>query len=293
MFVGATLVTAAEGIASSDNDTSIPTTATVIDALDAKQPLDADLTTLAGLTATTNNFIVAVSSAWASRTPAQVRTTLNVADGATANSSDATLLARANHTGTQALSTIAASTSTALGVGSLELGHATDTTLARGAAGDLTVEGVSVLTTGNTKTVTAKTMDTASNTFTGFTWAPEGILTGTTIATGYGDMPGGFSVEPGPNANGVYLDSIWVRVSDGTNNSGGDLVIDVYEGTATTLQSALIASVTLTNGSNNVISTLGSPYSLAANAVVRAYITKGSSTLAKAVHMQLRGRYKG
>ncbi len=40
------------------------------------QPLDADLTTIAGLTATTDNFIVGVASAWASRTPAQVKTTL-------------------------------------------------------------------------------------------------------------------------------------------------------------------------------------------------------------------------
>lgn len=46
------------------------------------QPIDSNLTTIAGLTATTDNFIVSVSSAWASRTPAQVRTTLNVEDGA-------------------------------------------------------------------------------------------------------------------------------------------------------------------------------------------------------------------
>lgn len=38
--------------------------------------------------------------------PAAARTILNVADGATANSSDATLLNRANHTGTQTASTI-------------------------------------------------------------------------------------------------------------------------------------------------------------------------------------------
>lgn len=44
--------------------------------LAAKQPLDPDLTTLAGLAATTDNFIVAVASAWASRTVAQVKTTL-------------------------------------------------------------------------------------------------------------------------------------------------------------------------------------------------------------------------
>ena len=39
-------------------------------------------------------------------TAAQVRTILNVANGATANAADATLLARANHTGTQAAGTI-------------------------------------------------------------------------------------------------------------------------------------------------------------------------------------------
>lgn len=39
-------------------------------------------------------------------TPAQIRTMINVADGATVNSPNATLLARANHTGTQAASTI-------------------------------------------------------------------------------------------------------------------------------------------------------------------------------------------
>lgn len=36
------------------------------------QPLDSDLTTIAGLTATTDNFIQSKSSAWASRTPTQV-----------------------------------------------------------------------------------------------------------------------------------------------------------------------------------------------------------------------------
>lgn len=42
------------------------------------QPLNSNLTTIAGLTATTNNFIVSVGSAWASRTPAQVKTTLSL-----------------------------------------------------------------------------------------------------------------------------------------------------------------------------------------------------------------------
>ena len=49
------------------------------------QPLDSDLTTIAGLTATTDNFIVSVSSNWASRTPAQVKTTLAITESDVAN----------------------------------------------------------------------------------------------------------------------------------------------------------------------------------------------------------------
>lgn len=45
------------------------------------QNYDADLETIAGLTATTDNFLQAKSSAWASRTPAQVKDDLNDAVG--------------------------------------------------------------------------------------------------------------------------------------------------------------------------------------------------------------------
>jgi hypothetical protein len=52
------------------------------------QAYDSDLTTIAGLTPTTDNFIVSVASAWASRTPAQVKTTLSLNN--VDNTSDAT-----------------------------------------------------------------------------------------------------------------------------------------------------------------------------------------------------------
>lgn len=55
------------------------------------QAYDADLTTIAGLTATTDNFIVSVASAWASRTPAQVRTTLGLVIGTNVQAWDADL----------------------------------------------------------------------------------------------------------------------------------------------------------------------------------------------------------
>ena len=47
-------------------------------ALDGKQASDSDLTTIAGLTATTNNFMIAVASAWASATPTTATSLLNV-----------------------------------------------------------------------------------------------------------------------------------------------------------------------------------------------------------------------
>ena len=56
------------------------------------------------------------------------------------------------------VSGITASTSTALGVGSIELGHATDTTLARSSAGVITLEGVVVPTISSTNTLTNKTL---------------------------------------------------------------------------------------------------------------------------------------
>lgn len=58
-------------------------------ALNAKQPLDADLTTIAGLTATTDNFMQAKGSAWASRTVAQVKTDLGLSG---TNSGDQTTI---------------------------------------------------------------------------------------------------------------------------------------------------------------------------------------------------------
>jgi hypothetical protein len=62
------------------------------------QAFDADLTTIAGLTATTDNVMQSVAGAWASRTPAQLKATLGLVKGDVGlgnvdNTSDATKLA--------------------------------------------------------------------------------------------------------------------------------------------------------------------------------------------------------
>jgi hypothetical protein len=50
----------------------------LVTALSGKQPLDADLTTIAGLTATTDSVMQAKAGAWSARTPAQLKTDLAI-----------------------------------------------------------------------------------------------------------------------------------------------------------------------------------------------------------------------
>lgn len=101
--------------------------------LAAKQPLDSDLTTIAGLTATTDNFMVAAASAWASRTPTQAKTSLalvkgDVGLGSVDNTTDAnkpvssaavTALALKQDTLVSAVNLKTVNGSTLLGVGDL------------------------------------------------------------------------------------------------------------------------------------------------------------------------------
>ena len=58
-------------------DTKADSVATT-SALSTRQPLDADLTAIAALTATTGNVIQSVASAWASRTPTELKVTLSL-----------------------------------------------------------------------------------------------------------------------------------------------------------------------------------------------------------------------
>ena len=80
--------------------------------------------------------------------------TILVSGGALGTPSSGTLT---NATGLP-IAGLTASTSSALGVGSVELGHATDTTLARVSAGVMSIEGVEVTTNSGTQTLTAKTL---------------------------------------------------------------------------------------------------------------------------------------
>lgn len=72
---------------------------------------------------------------------------------------------------------LADSTSASLGLGTIELGHASDTTIARVGAGQISVEGVNVVTTSSADTLTNKTYSTAG-TGNDFTAPLSGLLDG-------------------------------------------------------------------------------------------------------------------
>lgn len=86
------------------------------------------------------------------------------------------------------VSGITPSTVTALGVGSVELGHATDTTISRVSAGQIAVEGVNVVTTSSTDTLTNKTLTTPIiGTVVGGTTASSPLVLKSTSGVGTSD----------------------------------------------------------------------------------------------------------
>lgn len=91
------LVKADVGLSNVDNtsDANKPISSATQTALDAKQPLDSDLTTIAGLTVVNDSILQGKAGAWSVRTPAQFKTDLSLvkADvglGNVDNTSDAT-----------------------------------------------------------------------------------------------------------------------------------------------------------------------------------------------------------
>lgn len=70
---------------------------------------------------------------------------------------------------------ITSSTSTALGVGSLEVGHASDTTISRASAGIIAVEGVNQVNLSTAQVLTNKDLTATSNTFTPASTTQSGV----------------------------------------------------------------------------------------------------------------------
>lgn len=131
------------------------------------------------------------------------------------------------------LSGLVASTSTAIGVGSINLGHASDTTLTRVSSGVMAVEGVTVATSSNSLAFTNKTGNISQ-------WTNDsGYITGNQTITLSGDVTGSGTTgitttiaagavdiamlsATGTPSGTTYLrgDNTWATVSGG---GGGDV----------------------------------------------------------------------
>jgi len=90
--------------------------------------------------------------------------TLDSAGGTVAIDDNATVAGTLGVTGATTLSSTLGVTGNTTLSGTLDLGHASDTTIARSSAGTVTIEGVTVATETNTLTLTNKTINLSSNT---------------------------------------------------------------------------------------------------------------------------------
>lgn len=172
------------------NSTTIPTSATLTKTSDKLSVFAA--TTSAELAGVISDETGTGSLVFAN-TPTLVTPALGVATATSINGTtiptSATLLTSGGALGTPSSGTltnatelpvtgITASTTAALGVGSIELGHATDTTLSRSAAGVLAVEGVVIPSISSSNTLTNKSISGSTNTLTNI---PNSALTNSSI----------------------------------------------------------------------------------------------------------------
>jgi hypothetical protein len=159
---------------------------------------------------------------------------------------------------------LVASTSAALGVGTVELGHATDTTISRVSAGIVAVEGVNVVTTSSTDTLTNKTLTspTINNAVSSYPVlkSPEERLTVSATAA----------------ATTVQFDALTQGVLYYTSNATANWTLNVRGDSGTTLNSMLTTgdSMTIvflvTQGSTAYY---GSALTIDGSAVTPKYIT--------------------
>ena len=130
--------------------------------------------TLGSTTIASGTTYANVSGLTINSTTIPTSATLLTSGGALGTPSSGTLT---NATGLP-IAGLVASTTAALGVGTIELGHATDTTISRASAGVVNIEGVPVVTTTATQTLTNKTISGASNTLSNI---PNSALTNSSI----------------------------------------------------------------------------------------------------------------
>ena len=189
------------------------------------------------------------------RSYSEVRSDLNVADGATANSSDATLLARTNHTGTQTASTISdfdteVGNNTAVALNTAKDTNATHT-------GDVTGSGA--LTIGSGKVTEAmqvladNTTQDVSSSKHGYAPKGDGTTTKFLNANGAYSTPSGGGDVSGPATNTDEYIPQWNGADSKTLKNGFAKSTLALSGANTDITSILNAALYLGRDSDNKI----------------------------------------
>lgn len=169
-------------------------------------------------------------------TPSQVRTMLNVADGASVNSSDAVLLARANHTGTQLASTIsdfaaAVAATASVTANTAKTSNATHT-------GDVT--GATTLTIANNVVTNVKLADMATATIKGRVTAATGDPEDLTPA----QVRGLINVADGASANSS--DTTLLNRTNHTGTQAASTISDFASASRAQTEAELVAGTNIT-----------------------------------------------
>ena len=200
------------------------------------------------------------------------RTTLGVAYGSTTG----TVIQGAGALGTPASGTltnctglpvagITGSTSTALGVGSIELGHATDTSITRVSAGVVAVEGVNVVLAGGAGQVADLSI------------VAFGANTAR-AASSYGDFPFGVKLQ-----RAVTFTSVTFRVA--TADASGNLVAELRKnGTQVSGTPTTIAAASQVAGGTST-----GTWAFAAGDIITVYITGVGTTPGKGLVADVKG----
>lgn len=174
---------------------------------------------------------------------------LFLAEGGVINwdNGDATLTQTSNDITFAGISTFGVGTSTAVTLGTIELGAASDTTIARSSAGQATLEGVAIDTASNTLTLTNKTIASASNVL-------DSCLA-VAVTDDFSNLTAGTAKISFRMPYAMTLNM--VRGSLVTAATGGTLVtVDVNEGGTTVLSTKLTfdaSELTTTTAATNMV----------------------------------------
>lgn len=193
----------------------------------SKQDVNANLTTIAGLTATTDNFMVGTASAWASRTPTQARTQMGLGTLATQSGTFSGTSSGTN-TGDNSVNTLysgLAASKQDLLVSATNIKTINGSTVL--GSGDLVVGGADP-----TKLAILNNLSDLNNTGTARTNIGLGNVTNESKATMFTNsvFTGTFNVADGAIANADLANGAVANLS-GTN-SGDNAVNTLYSGLA-------------------------------------------------------------